>query len=89
MTFSSVVDEWAEQYDRTWQPMPFIDHVQIFENRGEMMGASNPHPHCQIWASESVPNEPAKEIRVAAGISTENRKLACLCDYLESGKAKR
>ena len=33
--------------------MPFINHVQIFENRGAMMGASNPHPHCQIWSNRS------------------------------------
>ena len=37
--------------------------VQIFENCGAMMGCSNPHPHCQIWASESVPNEAEKEQR--------------------------
>ena len=40
---------------------PGINYVQIFENRGAMMGASNPHPHCQIWASHSLPNEIAKE----------------------------
>ena len=33
--------------------IPFIRHVQIFENRGPLMGASNPHPHCQIWANAS------------------------------------
>ena len=31
--------------------------VQIFENRGAMMGSSNPHPHCQVWASNYLPNE--------------------------------
>ena len=40
-----------------------INYVQIFENRGAMMGASNPHPHGQIWASASIPNEIAKEQR--------------------------
>jgi UDPglucose--hexose-1-phosphate uridylyltransferase len=39
-----------------------IQYVQIFENRGAMMGASNPHPHGQIWATEHVPNEPALEL---------------------------
>lgn len=76
----SVVDEWALQYDELGS-MPYIDHVQIFENRGEMMGASNPHPHCQIWATESIPNEPAKEI----GRQSEyhSRLGSCLlCDYL-------
>ena len=35
--------------------------VQVFENRGEMMGCSNPHPHGQIWAVDALPNEAAKE----------------------------
>ena len=38
--------------------------VQIFENKGAMMGCSNPHPHCQIWASDFMPNEAnIKDIR--------------------------
>jgi UDPglucose--hexose-1-phosphate uridylyltransferase len=40
---------------------PDIAYVQVFENRGAMMGASNPHPHAQIWATRDVPNEPARE----------------------------
>src|SRR5208282_5065580 len=40
---------------------PDIAAVTIFENRGEMMGASNPHPHGQIWATQTVPNELARE----------------------------
>ncbi len=46
-----VVDGWVDQYSALGQ-IPWIRHVQIFENRGEMMGASNPHPHCQIWAND-------------------------------------
>ena len=56
----AVVDTWVEQY-ADLGAKPFIDYVQIFENRGAMMGASNPHPHCQIWAGQSVPNELRKE----------------------------
>lgn len=41
----------------------YINHVQIFENKGEMMGCSNPHPHGQIWSSEFIPEEPAKELQ--------------------------
>ncbi len=54
----SVIDTWAEQtvqLERSWR------WVQIFENRGELMGASNPHPHGQIWAGEALPTEVAKE----------------------------
>ncbi len=51
-----VVDAWVEQYVEIGAK-PFIQYVQIFENRGAMMGASNPHPHCQIWASEHLPQQ--------------------------------
>ena len=55
-----VVDMWTEQAEELGS-RPEIAYVQIFENRGAMMGASNPHPHGQIWATEHVPNEPATE----------------------------
>ena len=58
----TVVDAWTAQYVEL-SAQPFIQHVQIFENRGAMMGASNPHPHCQIWATEHVPDEPAARAR--------------------------
>lgn len=60
-TIESVVAEWTAQY-RELSAIPWIHSVQIFENRGEMMGSSNPHPHGQIWASESLPNELRKEV---------------------------
>ena len=75
-----IVDEWTRQYAELGA-LDFINYVQIFENRGAMMGCSNPHPHGQIWASESVPNEPAKEIR--AQLQYSQQKQSCLlCDYL-------
>ncbi|GAC1657294.1 MAG: UDP-glucose--hexose-1-phosphate uridylyltransferase [Gemmatimonadaceae bacterium] len=55
-----VVDVWAEESERLGH-RPDIGHVQIFENKGEMMGCSNPHPHGQIWAQHAVPLEAAKE----------------------------
>ena len=55
-----VIDVWTEQY-RELGADPRIAHVQIFENRGEMMGASSPHPHGQIWATEHVPMHVARE----------------------------
>ena len=51
-----VIDAWIEEY-RTLGAKSFIQYVHIFENRGAMMGASNPHPHGQIWASEHLPQE--------------------------------
>lgn len=56
----TVVHTWTAQF-RELSAIGWVQSVQIFENRGEMMGASNPHPHGQIWASESVPNELRKE----------------------------
>ena len=60
-----VVDLWAAQ-SAELGAQPEIGYVQIFENRGAMMGASNPHPHSQIWATESLPNEPAREAAALA-----------------------
>jgi UDPglucose--hexose-1-phosphate uridylyltransferase len=77
---AKVVDTWCDQ-DRALSAFPFVRHVQIFENRGAMMGASNPHPHCQIWASENVPNEVSKEeINQAAYLAKHGSCL--LCDYV-------
>jgi UDPglucose--hexose-1-phosphate uridylyltransferase len=39
----------------------WIKYIQIFENKGDIMGCSNPHPHGQIWSQSSIPGEPAKE----------------------------
>lgn len=76
----TVVDLWSEQYIELGS-LPFVNSVQIFENRGAMMGASNPHPHCQIWANLTVPNETTKE--EAAQIEYKSRRHSCLlCDYL-------
>ena len=83
-----VVNAWAQQ----WQELskhPFVNYVQIFENRGAMMGASNPHPHGQIWASSSIPDEPAKE-QSSLKAYLKSQGCCLLCQYLsleeESGK---
>src|SRR6185503_4233474 len=57
----AVIDTWSEQFVEL-AGRPQVNHVEIFENRGEVMGCSNPHPHCQVWANTTVPNEPAKEL---------------------------
>ncbi len=76
-----VVDAWVEQY-QSLAAVPWVRHVQIFENCGAMMGASNPHPHCQVWANASVPNQPAKD--QASLLEYHNRLKSCLlCDYLK------
>jgi UDPglucose--hexose-1-phosphate uridylyltransferase len=56
-----VVRTWREQF-RELDARGDLAYVLIFENRGEMMGASNPHPHGQIWATSVVPNEIEREL---------------------------
>ena len=50
------MQEWISQLEELGQ---IYKWVQIFENKGAIMGCSNPHPHCQIWASSFLPNEAA------------------------------
>lgn len=75
-----VVDVWAEQ-ERELASREHIRYVEIFENRGAMMGASNPHPHGQIWATEHIPNEPAAELLSQAEHFTQHGR-PLLLDYL-------
>jgi len=76
----AVVDVWAKQF-AALAALPWVQHVQIFENRGALMGASNPHPHCQIWADASVPNIPEREVASFAEYQAHNRSCL-LCDYV-------
>ncbi len=78
----AVVATWIEQ-TRDLSARDFIRYVQVFENKGAMMGASNPHPHSQIWASSHVPNEPAKEASAQADYLRE-RRACLLCHVLEA-----
>jgi UDPglucose--hexose-1-phosphate uridylyltransferase len=75
-----VVHTWAGQF-RELGGLENINYVQIFENRGAMMGASNPHPHCQIWATSSVPEAPSKEL-AAQGAYRKSHERCLLCDYI-------
>ena len=75
----AVVDVWAEQYAELGAD-PEISAVTIFENRGAMMGASNPHPHGQIWASASLPNELLKENASLQAYNAEHGDCL-LCAY--------
>ena len=54
----TVVDLWADQTTELGQTYQW---VQVFENRGELLGSSNPHPHGQIWSQNTLPNTPARE----------------------------
>ncbi len=77
----SVVEVWANQ-EAELAVHEGIGYIQIFENRGAMMGASNPHPHGQIWATEHIPNEPATELRTQKEYFAKHGKTL-LHDYLQ------
>jgi UDPglucose--hexose-1-phosphate uridylyltransferase len=77
----AVVDCWCEQFQELGSH-PNIRYVQIFENRGSMMGASNPHPHCQIWSSAVVPDIPIIE-KESQRVYREVKGSCLLCDYFE------
>ncbi len=86
---ATVIQVWSDQYN-SLGALPYVNHVQIFENRGAMMGCSNSHPHGQIWATQSIPNEPRKEQESFTHYLREQNSCL-LCDYLqlESGAAQR
>jgi UDPglucose--hexose-1-phosphate uridylyltransferase len=76
----TVIHTWADQ-SRELAARDFIRYVQVFENKGEMMGCSNPHPHSQVWASSYLPNEPAKEL-LAQRDYLRQQDACLLCDYV-------
>ena len=76
-----VVEAWTAQTADLGQ-QPEVNYVQIFENRGAMMGASNPHPHCQVWAIEHIPDEPQAEL-IAQREYHSAHGSCLLCDYLK------
>jgi UDPglucose--hexose-1-phosphate uridylyltransferase len=82
-----VVRTWTSQFSELGE-MEWVSHVQIFENRGEMMGASNPHPHCQIWATRSVPQMPSRELSAQQSYLKKNG-TCLLCDYVELENRER
>ena len=77
----SIIATWIREYQQL-SSLEDINHVQIFENRGLIMGCSNPHPHGQIWANKTIPDLPSRE--QAAQKSYFRAKGSCLlCDYLQ------
>lgn len=76
-----VVATWIDEYN-SLSMQENINYVQIFENRGAVMGCSNPHPHGQIWATSSIPNIPTKELSQQKKHLKEHESCL-LCSYLE------
>lgn len=76
-----VIELWQQEFE-TIASNPSIKYIQIFENKGEIMGCSNPHPHGQIWSSSSVPLELAKETTQQKAYFEKHGK-SLLSAYLE------
>lgn len=76
-----VIKTWQNEF-KTLSTHPDINYIQIFENKGSIMGNSNPHPHCQIWAQESIPKEAAKEITQFKRYYNKNKR-SILNDYIK------
>lgn len=93
LTLPQMDQAGVEQVVRTWTEQSvelchrdFIRYVQVFENKGAMMGCSNPHPHSQVWATGQIPNEPAIEAaRQEAYLKEHGRCL--LCETLQAEQA--
>ena len=76
-----VINLWQKEYADLGSD-PNINHVQIFENKGAIMGCSNPHPHGQIWAQRSIPQEVQKKV-VRQKSYWEQNNSSLLGDYLQ------
>ena len=76
-----VIEVWRDEFEKIAADRS-IKYIQVFENKGEMMGSSNPHPHGQIWASSSVPVEIAKETNQQKNYFDEHGS-SLLADYLK------
>jgi len=76
-----IVDTWMDERKQLGAHSS-INYVQIFENRGQAMGCSNPHPHGQIWANSTIPTIPSRETSAQEQYLNQN-KSCLLCDYLK------
>jgi UDPglucose--hexose-1-phosphate uridylyltransferase len=88
LTIPEMSVEAIENIIRTWQKeyadlgaIKYINYVQIFENKGSIMGSGNPHPHGQIWAQSSLPTQIEKTQHCLKSYYDKN-KTTLLQDYL-------
>lgn len=82
----AVLRTWAAQ-SAELGALDYIEYVQVFENKGAVMGCSNPHPHSQIWATHTLPNEPAKELDSQTDYFSEHGR-PLLLDYVEEERKR-
>lgn len=78
---TGVVERWTDECAQL-AALPYVRAVTAFENRGAMMGASNPHPHGQIWAESEIPSELAVETQRLRAYR-DARGVCLLCSYVQ------
>jgi UDPglucose--hexose-1-phosphate uridylyltransferase len=82
-----IVDTWEGEF-RDLRASPDVGYVSIFESRGELLGALNPHPHCQMWGHATVPDLPALET-VRQREYLDKNKSCLLCSYAATEMAMK
>lgn len=82
-----VVNVWQKEY-KELGANDLINYVQIFENKGSVMGCSNPHPHGQIWSQSTLPNEVEKKQQQQHNYYAKNKR-SILGDYLKQELDKK
>lgn len=81
VAIENIIQTWQLEYTSLGE-IDYINHVQIFENKGSVMGCSNPHPHGQIWAQSSLPTQVEKtQNNLKAYFDQHQRSL--LQDYIK------
>jgi UDPglucose--hexose-1-phosphate uridylyltransferase len=68
-----VIATWASETTELGA-RSFVQNVQVFENKGALMGCSNPHPHSQIWSQSELPNETRKELEAQRAYAAAHRR---------------
>ena len=77
----NIIQTWQKEYINLGE-IDYINHVQIFENKGSVMGCSNPHPHGQIWAQSSLPTQ-VEKTQKSLKAYYDIRQTNLLQDYLK------
>ena len=84
-----VIETWTEETAQLGA-MDFVKYVQVFENKGALMGCSNPHPHSQIWAQSELPNEVRKKLNSQKEyLATHSETLLSKVQEEEQGRGER
>ena len=83
----NVLNTWSSESAKLME-LDYIQYVQVFENKGAMMGCSNPHPHSQIWSQSQLPNEIVKELATQKEYFSKNRR-PLLLDYVQEEQKQK